>query len=290
MKPAPFRYARPRSLDEAVALLASDADAKILAGGQSLVPMMNMRLVRPAVLVDVNALRGLDRIEESKDGGLALGALVRHADLVASPLVQARAPLLAEAARHVGHAAIRNRGTLGGSVAHADPAAELPAALVALGAEIEMTGPSGARRVAAAEFFHGMLATALGQGEMLVAVHVPVQTPGWGFAELARRPGDFALAGVAATVRADASGTRCAGASLVGFGLGDRPMRLAGAEGRLDAAPLDDDVASRVADAAGADCDPPDDVHGSAEYRRHLAGVLAERAIADAVARLRGAA
>ncbi|MGH7400469.1 MAG: FAD binding domain-containing protein, partial [Candidatus Rokuibacteriota bacterium] len=203
MKPAPFRYARAGSLAEATALLAAGPDdTKLLAGGQSLVPLLNMRLVRPAVLVDLNGLRELEGIAPTPDGGLRIGALARHAELMTSSGVRERAPLLAEAARHVGHAAIRNQGTLGGSVAHADPAAELPAALVALDARLNVTGRGGTRVIAAADFFRGLLATALAPDEILTAVDVPAQPPGWGFAEIARRPGDFALAGVAAVVRA----------------------------------------------------------------------------------------
>src|ERR1700704_1979921 len=195
MKPAPFRYARAGSLAEAVALLAAaPGDTKLLAGGQSLVPMLNMRLVRPAVLVDVNSVRELAGIAPTADGGLRIGALTRHAELTASPAVIERAPLLAEAARHVGHAAIRNQGTLGGSLAHADPAAELPAALLALDARVHVTGPRGAREIAADAFFLGLLTTALEADEILTAIEVPAQPPGWGFVEIARRPGDFALA------------------------------------------------------------------------------------------------
>ena len=259
--------------------------------------MLNMRLVRPAVLVDVNGLRELTGITPTADGGLRIGALTRHAELAASPAVRERAPLLAEAARHVGHAAIRNQGTLGGSLAHADPAAELPAALLALDARVHVTGPRGAREVAADAFFRGLLTTALEADEILTAIEVPAQPPGWGFVEIARRPGDFALAGVAAVVRGGApspgplplAGERESGAAaLVGFGVGDRPLRLAGAERVLAGAPLDAATAARAGAAAGPDCDPPSDVHGSAEYRRHLATVLTERALLQAVARLAG--
>ena len=202
MKPARFRYARAESLGEALALLTeAPADTKLLAGGQSLVPMLNMRLVRPAVLLDVNRVRDLTGITPTAAGGLRLGALTRHAELAASPAVIERAPLLAEAARHVGHAAIRNQGTLGGSLAHADPAAELPAALLALDARVRITGPRGAREIAADAFFRGLLTTALEPDEILTAIDVPAQPPGWGFVEIARRPGDFALAGVVAVVR-----------------------------------------------------------------------------------------
>jgi carbon-monoxide dehydrogenase medium subunit len=279
MKPAPFRYARAGSLAEATALLAeAPGDAKVLAGGQSLVPMLNMRLVRPTVLVDVNGLRELTGIAPTPEGGLRLGALTRHAELAAAPAVIERAPLLAEAARHVGHAAIRNQGTLGGSLAHADPAAELPAALLALGARVRVTGPRGTREIAAGAFFRGLLSTALEADEILIAIEVPAQPPGWGFAEVARRPGDFALAGVAAVLGEG-------GVRLVGFGVGDRPLRLSSAERLLAGATLDAETAARAGTAAGPDCDPPSDVHGSGEYRRHLATVLAERALLQASAR-----
>ena len=295
MKPAPFRYARASSLAEATALLAAaPGDTKLLAGGQSLVPMLNMRLVRPAVLVDVNGLRELTGITPLPDGGLRLGALTRHAELAASPAVRERAPLLAEAARHVGHAAIRNQGTLGGSVAHADPAAELPAALLALDARVHITGPRGAREVAADVFFRGLLTTALEPDDILTAIEIPAPPPGWGFVEIARRPGDFALAGVAVVVRrhpltlpSPPRGEEGIGAvRLVGFGIGDRPLRLIGAERVLAGGRLDAETAARAGAAAGADCDPPSDVHGSAEYRRHLATVLVERALLLAAARL----
>jgi CO/xanthine dehydrogenase FAD-binding subunit len=279
MKPAPFRYARAGSLAEATALLAeAPGDAKVLAGGQSLVPMLNMRLVRPTVLVDVNGLRELAGIAPTPEGGLRLGALTRHAELAAAPAVIERAPLLAEAARHVGHAAIRNQGTLGGSLAHADPAAELPAALLALGARVRVTGPRGTREIAAGAFFRGLLSTALEADEILIAIEVPAQPPGWGFAEVARRPGDFALAGVAAVLGEGE-------VRLVGFGVGDRPLRLSSAERLLAGATLDAETAARAGTAAGPDCDPPSDVHGSGEYRRHLATVLAERALLQASAR-----
>jgi len=302
MKPARFRYVRAGSLAEATALLAeAPGETKLLAGGQSLVPMLNMRLVRPAVLVDLNGLRELEGIAPTPDGGLRIGALTRHAELATSPIVVQRAPLLAEAARHVGHVAIRNRGTLGGSVAHADPAAELPAALVALDAQITMLGPRGPRVVAAAEFFRGLLSTALEPEEVLTEIRVPTQPPGWGFVEVARRPGDFALAGVAAVVRAGRplplpspppggggvlGPVVCESARLVGFGVGDRPLRLRGAERRLTGALLDVKTAAEAGAAAGPDCDPPADVHGSAEYRRHLATVLTERALLQTLARL----
>jgi carbon-monoxide dehydrogenase medium subunit len=298
MKPAPFRYARAGTLTEATAWLAeAPGDAKVLAGGQSLVPMLNMRLVRPAVLVDVNGLRELTGIAPTREGGLRIGAITRHAELAASPAVIERAPLLAAAARHVGHTAIRNQGTLGGSLAHADPAAELPAALLALDARVRMTGPRGAREVPADTFFRGLLTTALEADEILTEIEVPAQPPGWGFVEIARRPGDFALAGVAAVLGVrrpltlpspprGGEGDSGEVVRVVGFGVGDRPLRLSGAERLLAGAPLDAETAARAGVAAGSDCAPPSDVHGSAEYRRHLATVLVERALLQAGGRL----
>ena len=292
MKPAPFRYARPQNLADAVDLLAAaDHDVKILAGGQSLVPMLNLRLVRPAVLIDLNGVPGLDHITPGPSSGLSIGALVRHAALADSALVMEHAPLLAEAARHVGHAAIRHRGTLGGSLAHADPAAELPAALVALGAELHLHGRRGARMIQAGEFFLGLMTTALAPDEILLEIRVPPQGPGWGFAEVVRRTGDFALAGVVALVgRAAGPSGRCESARLVGFGLDDRPVRFAAAEEILTSQGHDPGAAlTRAAAAAAEACDPPDDVHASAEYRRHLAAVLTEDAVSQALTRLDGA-
>jgi carbon-monoxide dehydrogenase medium subunit len=286
MKPAPFAYVRARSLDEALEHLARDADAKVLAGGQSLVPLMNMRLARPSTLVDINAVAGLSGAEATADGGLVIGALVRHTDLAGSPLVRDRAPLLATAAAHVGHRAIRNRGTLGGSLAHADPAAELPAAVLALGATLVAAGPGGRRRIAADAFFLGLFATALAPDDILVAVEIPPppRGAGWGFAEMARRAGDFAVAGAVAVVHG-APG-HCASARLVAFGADDRPVRLPVAEARLTGAALTSDVARAAGRDGAASCRPADDVHASAEYRRHLVSVLTEQVVREAAGRL----
>jgi aerobic carbon-monoxide dehydrogenase medium subunit len=255
------------------------------------VPMLNLRLVRPAVLVDLNGVSGLDGIVPGPVGGLTIGALVRHAALAETPLVAERAPLLAEAARHVGHAAIRHRGTLGGSLAHADPAAELPAALVALDALFVLHGSQGERMVSASQFFLGLLTTALAPNEILTEVRVPPQGPGWGFAEVVRRTGDFALAGVVALLGRGPGSSGCwESARLVGFGVGDRPVRFAAAEAILTSPGLDQSVVVAQAAAAAAEaCDPPDDVHASADYRRHLAAVLTEDAVRQALARLGGA-
>jgi carbon-monoxide dehydrogenase medium subunit len=286
MKPAPFRYARPRTVAETIRVLAdAGGEGKILAGGQSLVPMLNMRLTRPSLVIDLNAVPGLDVIAASAAGGLRIGALVRHADLTASPLVRERAPLLAEAARHIGHTAIRNRGTLGGSLAHADPAAELPAAVVALDASLVIVGRSGTRMVPASDFFVGVLTTALEADEILTEVHLPPARAAWGFAELARRPGDYALVGVSAVVtRADTG--RGDYARIVAFGVGDRPVRLHAAESVLAGATLDAACAAAAGAAACAVAAPADDQHASGAYRRHLTAVLTEQAVADAITRL----
>ena len=281
MKPAPFRYARPGTVADTVRALAdAGGEGKILAGGQSLVPMLNMRLARPSIVIDLNGVQGLDVIAPSAAGGLRIGALARHADLAASPLVRERAPLLAEASRHIGHVAIRNRGTLGGSLAHADPAAEDPAVALALDAEAEATSPRGTRTIAASELFTGLWSTALEADEILTEIHVPPPRGAWGFAEVARRPGDFALVGIAAVVAAGPT------ARVVAFGVGDGPVRLRAVEAVLAAAVLNAACARAAGVAARETCAPSDDVHASGAYRRHLAGVLTEQAVSDAIGRL----
>jgi carbon-monoxide dehydrogenase medium subunit len=270
--------------DTVRALAEAGGEGKILAGGQSLVPMLNMRLARPAVVIDLNGVPELGAIVPAAAGGLRLGALVRHADLAASALVRERAPLLAEAARHIGHVAIRNRGTLGGSLAHADPAAELPAAVVALDASVIAVGRGGTRMIAAADFFVGLLTTALEADEIITEIHVPPPRGGWGFAEVARRPGDFALVGIAAVVMAERA--RGAGARIVAFGVGDGPVRLRAAEAVVVGAALDNACARAAGVAARQACAPADDLHASGAYRQQLVAVLTEQAVGDAIARL----
>lgn len=239
MKPPPFGYVAAASVEEVVAILAGDESAKVLAGGQSLVPLLALRLARPSVLVDVNGL-GLDAIEVL-DGELRIGALVRHSTLERDPLVRSAAPVLAEAAALIGHAAIRHRGTIGGSLAHADPVAELPAALVALGGSVEVVGPDGRRSIPADTLFEGFLTTAIRPDELLVEVRVPI-SQGGAFREWAPRAGDFALAGVAVAV---SDGTT----RVAACGVGGRPLDLTGSS-ELGAAVLaaggDEDVASLV--------------------------------------------
>jgi CO/xanthine dehydrogenase FAD-binding subunit len=266
VKPAPFDYVAAASSEEAVAALAEDG-AKVLAGGQSLVPLLNMRLARPALLVDVNRVQGLDRVEV--DGGVRIGALARQADVLASP-AGAAVPLLAAALRHVGHPATRSRGTIGGSLAHADPAAELPAVVAALDGEIIVRSTAGDRTIGAGTFFTGPFTTALRPDELLIGIDLPLQeSRPFGFAELSRRHGDFALAGAIVLLRP---------ACVVLFGVGGRPERALDAERVLhEGAP-----AAEVAEVATRDLSAVDDVHADGAYRRRIAAVLVRRAVEQA--------
>ena len=263
------------------ACAAAGEGARWLAGGQSLVPALNMRLLEPELLIDLNGLAELTGIDETA-GGLRLGALTRHAELSRSPLVARLAPLLARAAPHIAHAAIRNRGTLGGSLAHADPAAELPACAVALDALLHIQGPKGTRRIAARDFFTGVFSTALMQGEIIVAIEIPKPAPGTLplFAELARRQGDYAIAGIAGTARLEAGLLR--EARLVFFGIGNRPV-----EAPQAAAALVGRQPERIDAAVAAlarDLDPTADLNASAAMKRQLAGVLLGRALGGLMA------
>ena len=289
MKPAPFIYHAPRSLEEALALLAEHGDAKPLAGGQSLIPAMNFRLARPAALVDLGGVAEL-RYVRAEGGVLALGAMTRQAELERSDAVARLAPLVAEAMPHVAHPQIRNRGTVGGSLAHADPAAELPAVMVASEARLLLRGRAGERWIPAEQFFVGLFATALAPGELLVAIELPAPPPrtGWAFEEVARRHGDYALVGVAASVTLDAAG-RCARARIVLLSVGDGPtLAVRAAQALQDREPTDAAVRAAGDAAAHEDIDPPSDIHASAAYRRQLAGVLTRRALTRAAARSRG--
>jgi carbon-monoxide dehydrogenase medium subunit len=274
MKPAAFAYAKARSLDHAIELLGGAArEPRVLAGGQSLIATLNMRLSSPDLLVDINAVPGLDGIRV-QDGMLEIGALVRHAQAERSDLVAEHAPLVAQALPHIGHAAIRNRGTIGGSIAFADPAAELPACLVALGGEVSIAGPDGRRSVAAEQFFRGLFETALSPRDVLTAIRVPLadRDSRFGFAELSRRHGDYAMVGLAARARAENGGLR--EIRLVYFGVGARPVRARNAETALAGDPAQ--IVAAVS-ALAQDLDPPDDLQASGAVKRHLAGVLLER-------------
>jgi len=268
LKPAPFAYRRARTTEEAVALLG-EKDARLLAGGQSLIATLNMRLSSPALLIDINGVGGLGGTVH-KNGKIEIGALVRHAQAERSELIVKYAPLIARALPHIGHAAIRNRGTLGGSIAFADPAAELPACLLALEGEVEATGPSGKRTIRAQDFFQGLFETALGSQDVLTAIRFPAATKDTrvGFAELARRHGDYAIVGLAASARADGKGL--ADVRLAFFGVGATAMRAKKAEAALASGNVD-------AAVAALDLEPQDDVQATGAVKKHLAGVLLRR-------------
>lgn len=292
MKPPSLDYEAPTQLGDAVALLGDpDRDAIVLAGGQSLMPMLNLRLARPGLLVDLRRIPGLDGIELEGDQ-LVIGAMATKRDLERSDLVRRHHPLLHASTRYVGHPQIRNRGTVGGSMAHADPAAEYPAVAVAGDFEMVAFGPDGERRIPAADFFLGYLTTALEEGEILTAVRVPTMSgaTGWSFQELSRRHGDFAMVGTAVTLDLDSEGL-CRNPRVVVFAVGGTPLRVPAAEELLDGEAASDALFARVAAAVREAIDEPlSDVHASAEYRRHLAGVLVERALKEAVARATGSA
>ncbi len=279
MKHPPFAYARPASLAEVVALLAADDDAKILAGGQSLLPVMALRLGAPSTLVDLGGVPGLDRIDVGGDGSITVGALVRHAEVEDSAEVARLAPLVAAAMPHIGHRAIRNQGTLVGSIAHADPAAELPAVCRAVGATMIAESVRGRREIEAADFFIGFLDTALEADEILTAVRFPAwpEHAAGVVVEEARRHGDYALVGLAAAV-AQRDGV-VDDAGLAFFSVGPTPIRLAEAEDALRGRALDADAIADAVAAVAAGLEPPADVHASANYRRHLAGILTRRAL-----------
>jgi carbon-monoxide dehydrogenase medium subunit/6-hydroxypseudooxynicotine dehydrogenase subunit alpha len=289
MKPPAFDYEAPTSLEEALALLAErGADGKVLAGGQSLVPLLNFRLARPEVLIDVNGLQELSYLRR-EGGTLKIGALTRHASLEHSRLAETYWPLLTEAMGWVAHPQIRNRGTVGGSCAHADPAAELPVVMAALDARFRVASTRGERTLGAAEMFLGQLEPGIEPDELLVEIEVPPVAPGTGaaFVEFARRHGDFALGGVAAMVRLDADRT-CRGAAIALLGAGPTPLRPADAEAALVGAPLDAATAAEAAKLAVRDAAPTGDLHGSAEYRRDLIETLTRRALLAAGERAGG--
>jgi aerobic carbon-monoxide dehydrogenase medium subunit len=278
LKPAAFAYAKARSVDHAIELLGRDG-ARLLAGGQSLMPTLNMRLGAPSLLVDLNDVGGLDAITLA-DGVLTIGALVRHTEAERSDLVARHAPLIARAMPHIGHPAIRNRGTIGGSLALADPAAELPACLIALDGHLVIAGPGGKRRVEADDFFKGLYETALGPRDVLTAIRVPAAGAHsrYGFAELARRHGDYAMVGLAAAARQDGESLR--DVRLAWFGVGATALRSRKAEAAL----MSHGVEAAVAALVG-DLDPPDDVQSTGAVKKHLAGVLLRRVAAQLLER-----
>jgi carbon-monoxide dehydrogenase medium subunit len=285
VKPAPFKYFAPTTLDETLALLAEHDDVKILAGGQSLVPVMNFRLARPFVLIDLNRVSELFYIR-AQDGGLAIGAMTRQRTVERDKTVAAIAPLVAETLPYVAHPQIRNRGTFGGSLAHADPAAELPAVAMATSARLKAKSKKGERWIDARDFFTGLFSTALKPDELLTEIVIPPMPArtGWSFQEVARRHGDFALAGVACTVTLDGKG-KCAEARLVFLSLGSQPIDAQNAVKALIGEKPNAKAIEAVANAVDAEIDPQSDIHASAAFRRHLARVLTRRALETAVAR-----
>jgi len=290
MKPAPFEYYAPTTVDEALERLAEHGyDAKVLAGGQSLIPVLNFRLAEPSVLVDLNNISELFYIQPADDGGLRLGTMARHNQVERDPLVAERAPLVHETLPQIATPQIRSRGTFGGSIAHADPAAELPAVSVALNGRFKLRSQNGERWVAAKEFFIGMFATLLEPDELLVEVALPPFPPrtGWALLEIARRTHDFALAGVAVVVTLD-NHERCQDARIVFLSVGDGPVEAHQAQAVLVGREPNSSVIAEAAHlAAYADIDPGNDIHASAEYRRHLAEVLSRRALEKAYERAR---
>lgn len=291
MKPPPFEYSAPQSLPDTLSLLTTLGDgAKVLAGGQSLLPLMSLRLAHPAHLVDINRVPELGHIR-THDGGLGLGSMVRQRSLERSDAVRERCPLLAEAAPKIGHPQIRNRGTVGGSIAHADPAAELPAAAVLLDAVLVAASIRGERLIKAGDFFQGYMSTALEPDELLLEIRFPAWPAGAGFSfqEISRRHGDFAVVGAAALVTLASDGVIADG-RLVFTGMGETPVRSATAERLLVGEQPGDGVFAAAAERAVADLEPPSDIHASRAYRRTVGTVLARRALEEAARRAGGGA
>lgn len=283
MKPAPFKYVVAHSTAEALALKAAHGEeAAFLAGGQSLIPAMNFRLARPAVVIDINSLAELDGVRLQEEGRVRIGALTRHRTVERDPVIARHQPLLHEAFPHIAHVAIRNRGTLGGNLAHADPASELPAALLALGGRVRAQSVGGERWIEADAFFQGALTSALREDEILVEVEIPGLPPRTGtcFTEVARRRGDFALMGVAAIIVLGED-AKCTRARLAYCSAGDTPVGAPAARS-LTGGPLTAEAIHDAAALAARELDPPGNVHASKDYQRHLALVLTRRALATA--------
>ena len=279
MKFPNFSHARPGSVREAIELLAQNEDARPLAGGQSLLPILALRLASPSQLVDLNGIEELARIEV-RDGYLKIGAMVTHARNAQSPENKKHLPLLVEALQHVAHEAVRNRGTLGGSLANADASAEMPLIMVALAAKLVLTSLEGERSVTAEDFFQGHYTTAIQPGELLTSIEIPFPDLSWAFEEVARRPGDFALGMVAVGVRTREG--HCDAARIVLGCVGDKPLRAPEAEAFLLNKRLDSDVINEAAAVAIQTIKARTDIHASAEYRRSLTGVLVRRALTRA--------
>ena len=291
MKPAPFKYYAPTTVDEALAHLTEHGwDAKVLAGGQSLIPMMNFRIAQPAVLVDLNNVSELFYIRPNGNGGLRLGAMTRQSQVEHDSLVAKRAPLVHEVMPQIAYPQIRTRGTFGGSLAHADPSAELVAVAIALNARLRLRSQAGERWVPADEFFVGLFTTALEPDELLVEVALPPMPPrsGWSFLQVTRRHHDFCMAGIAVLVTLDEKG-RCEQARLVFLSVGDGPVDARqAAEMLVGQSPTPELIQAAAEKAAADEIDPSSDIHASAEYRRHLSKVLARRVLTQAFDRARG--
>jgi len=289
MKPAPFEYFAPLELQEALDLLERYGDeAKILAGGQSLMPLMNLRLARPGLIIDINRLSSLDTITATPEGGLTIGALTRQRALERSKIVQEQNPILAAAMPLIGHFQIRNRGTIGGSLVHADPAAELPAVSLLLGAEFLLRSKSAVRVVPAAEFFLSYLTTAIRPAELLTEIRLPKWPSGeaWAVQEIARRKGDFALIGVALRAELDAVET-VQKAVIVMFGVGGKPLRMERAEAILKGRRISEAFLRELSGVVAEELQPDSDIHASAAYRKEVGGVLVRRALESALANVK---
>lgn len=292
MKPAPFEYFAPQYIDDALELLKRHGDdAKILAGGQSLMPLMNLRLARPKIIVDINRLSELDFISAKSDGVLTIGSLVRQRTIERSAVVKEQNPLLATTIPMIGHFQIRNRGTIGGSIAHADPAAELPAVTLLLDVKLSLRSASGIRVVPAAEFYLGYMTTAAEPGELLTEIHFPRwrHGDGWAIEEISRRKGDFAMVGVAIRVRVDeAEIVEDVGIAM--FGIGGKPERMEKAEKLLKGHRVDQRLLLELGKVVAEELNPDADLHASAQYRKEVGGVLARRALQSALIRAKGTA
>ena len=290
MKPAPFTYLAPTTVDEALVFLAEYGyDAKVLAGGQSLIPMMNFRLAQPSVIIDINNVTELFNIRTNENGGVSIGAMARHNQVQHNSLIADRAPLIFETMPHIATVQIRSRGTFGGSIAHADPSAELPAVSVALEGSFLLRNRKGERWVPANEFFVGLFTSVLEPEELLIEAKFPPlpERTGCALVEVARRPHDFALVGVAAVVTLDKNNL-CQRGRLVFLSVGDGPVEAHQAAEMLKSNELTSELISAAAEtAAKKDIDPSSDIHATAEYRRHLAGVLSRRALQKAYERAR---
>lgn len=289
MKPPKFDYLRPSTVEAAIAaLVQADGEGKIIAGGQSLLPMLNFRLLSPTILIDINRIKELDYVRELPDGGVQIGALTRHHTLETSPVIKRLFPVLNAAMAHVAHLAIRNRGTIGGSITHADSAAELPLMMLLLNASIGIASPRGRRQVDASDFFLAALTSAVEEDEIVTDIAVPALPAGtgWAFEEVARRSGDFALAAVGVILAVE--GGRVTEARIGVMGVGDTPLRIDDAETALYDETCNDATLDAAVRAVRAGVDPATDLHGSADYRRHLVGVLARRAVATAWRRALG--